>query len=70
MNRKPPRKIDIEVREFNDKTATMICNLDNQLVCYIGKNLDKLDHTQIRDILAFVRALRRLKKVLVHHVTL
>lgn len=62
--RKPPRKIDLEIREFNEATATIVCNLDDQLVKYIGKNLDTLDTAQIKDLLAFVRALRRLKVLL------
>ena len=65
MDRKVPQKIDLEIREFNDATSTLVCNLDDQLVRYIGKNLDNLSNDQVKALLGFVRGMRALKTMLV-----
>ena len=65
MDRKVPQKIDLEIREFNDATSILVCNLDDQLVRYIGKNLDNLSNDQVKALLGFVRGMRALKTMLV-----
>ncbi|KKM03398.1 hypothetical protein LCGC14_1774790 [marine sediment metagenome] len=65
MERKTLRKIALEIREFNDATSTLVCNLDDQLVRYIGKNIDNLSIDQVKALLGFVRGIRTLKAMLV-----
>ena len=65
MEGKTLRKIALEIREFNDATSTLVCNLDDQLVRYIGKNIDNLSIDQVKALLGFVRGIRTLKAMLV-----
>ena len=55
----------MDTKTFNDMTLTMVCDLDDQLVRHIGKNLDKLTAEQVRALLGFVRGIRTLKKLLI-----
>ncbi|KKK64764.1 hypothetical protein LCGC14_2980880 [marine sediment metagenome] len=55
----------MDTKTFNDMTLTMVCDFDDQLVRYIGKNLNNLTTEQVTALLSFVRGIRSLKKAMI-----